>query len=388
MMKVYILKKPYSDALNEFTFIKGISDKRVFDESMQRDLSYKMYLARGTSLKASWTPLYVAWSDEINPAPPSNLPRGDFSFPLILLGVNQRVVDVLGDVMQSTSEDLGTYGELLPLHGMDGKTYYLLNPPIIDVLDIDNSYFPYGTNYPATINVYGFFPDKLRNAWFFKIPQQADFFVTEQCKKRIEEEKLTNVSLQLVWDSENPDYQDERYSSEVWQRLKHDFAVKRGLAVPNVSKPEVISPATVNAVRLDEDDQQSVADMCQNAIKILNQQAKIKLNIKSDPKLVVEYIMSVSEKLRHLTLNNEDQENRVIELGILWGDQVCRAYGWHWAKMDDLFVIVSPDASLYAAPIPYMYQFFDDKEKDSTILLLFNMLANPKTTAKAGLGPD
>jgi hypothetical protein len=120
--------------------------------------------------------------------------------------------------------------------------------------------------------------------------------------------------LQLVWDSENPDYKDERYSPEVWQRLKQDFAVKKGSVAPSTPEPEVNRLPTKKSTPLDVDDQQSISDMCQTAVEMINRQAKVKLNVRNEPKLIAEYVLNVSEKLRHIEMDNEEEENRVIEL--------------------------------------------------------------------------
>jgi hypothetical protein len=176
----------------------------------------------------------------------------------------------------------------------------------------------------SEVYIYSFFLEKLKDAWIFQIPQQAGahYFVTEQCKKRMDEAGLTNFPLQLVWDSENPNYQNERYIPAVWEKLKLDYAIKKGLVAP--SEPKV-GHAPQNSVKVDvpdRDDLKDLENMAEYAIDIVNQQARIKLSPKSGSTLIVEHLQNVCEKLRRTRMTSEEQENRVIEMGILWGKQV------------------------------------------------------------------
>jgi hypothetical protein len=199
-MKIYRLNKVSSTVLHQFAFVEGPESKKLLEDTAEKDLAYKMYLLRGESLRETWTPLYMAWSDEFNPKSAfKDIPRGDFSYTRVLIGVTQRVVDALGDVMDSKGSELETYGELLPLQGIDGNRYYLFNPPVLDVLDEENSYFTYlgNSDKVSEVYIYSFLSAKLENAWIFQIPQQAGthFFVTEQCKQRMEETLSSAVSL-------------------------------------------------------------------------------------------------------------------------------------------------------------------------------------------------
>lgn len=70
----------------------------------------------------------------------------------------------------------------------------------------------------------------------------------------------------------------------------------------------------------------------------------------------------------------------ILTMGYLWGEQVCRAYGWEWSRVgeereDAGHVIVSPDRAYMVSTLHFIKQFVDELDRPTTIILLFNMLA-------------
>ena len=77
----------------------------------------------------------------------------------------------------------------------------------------------------------------------------------------------------------------------------------------------------------------------------------------------------------------KDGEEARLIMGSLWGEQLVKKFGWHWAQVtfhdhDDsiAFGVFSPDRSLAIYPLDFMLGCLRNKYVDVTVLLSFNML--------------
>lgn len=80
-----------------------------------------------------------------------------------------------------------------------------------------------------------------------------------------------------------------------------------------------------------------------------------------------------SKKLVH------DLEHGRLIFGSLWGEQLCRQFGWEWAQVDfgdgsSAFGVVSPDRSMAIYPLDFMLACLENPDMDVTVALSFNML--------------
>lgn len=77
-------------------------------------------------------------------------------------------------------------------------------------------------------------------------------------------------------------------------------------------------------------------------------------------------------------LDEDDYALFILSMGYLWGDQVCRRYGWHWASVGDGEsmgdAVVSADRAFFIYPLQFIKRFVDDIDRPTTTILLFNML--------------
>ena len=68
-----------------------------------------------------------------------------------------------------------------------------------------------------------------------------------------------------------------------------------------------------------------------------------------------------------------------LGLGAVWGDQICREFGWNWvcvgAGVKERYGVASPARSLAIYPTYFLKECLLDPRKDCTALLAFNMLA-------------
>jgi hypothetical protein len=75
----------------------------------------------------------------------------------------------------------------------------------------------------------------------------------------------------------------------------------------------------------------------------------------------------------------EDTEQARLFFGSLWGEQLCRQFGWEWARVEfadgsATFGVVSADRSLAIYPLDFMLGCMRDPGVDVTVMLSFNML--------------
>jgi hypothetical protein len=103
----------------------------------------------------------------------------------------------------------------------------------------------------------------------------------------------------------------------------------------------------------------------------------------TEPIAIVTAIGSHVEELRGTArqLSGEPYAEFVLTMGCLWGTQVCRAYTWEWVTLSfdgqGGWAVVSPDRAFTVYPLAFIKKFLDYPDRENTIILLFNMLADP-----------
>jgi len=407
-VRVYKVRRVHSHDMRELCAARKEDDALVYDSKI---ISPNRINKKGYDVpyRSEWTPQWVMFG-----GPPEN-PIVDFSYVRATapLGVTQRVYDALGDVMDDVCAGVYeegkpmTYGELLPLKAEDGNTYYLFRPPVIDALDEENSDFKvndYG-NVRGGIGYHTFLPERLEDAWLFYLKTQpggVNYYATEQFKQRVEEHGFTNLPFDLVWDSEDPEFQDGRFKPEVWEATKRKFAERRerearisqgraALAAGQDVDPNVFVN-TKQEQPPSEEDQQILRDMIDNAITMLNTRYRKRLRADDPPRELIQAIGDAIDDLQNTRMREQAKEHRAIELGVLWAEQVCREHDFHWARVNDgdetraVFYgelgIVATDRSMYVEPTPYVFRLLQGQE--NTSVLLFNMLAEKRQEAEPG----
>lgn len=104
------------------------------------------------------------------------------------------------------------------------------------------------------------------------------------------------------------------------------------------------------------------------------------VNGAEEPKLIVTAIGNyVDEQRVNIQQASEDDYAwLILSMAYLWGQQVCRAYKWEWAGLvydgGESKAIVSPNRAFGVYPVLFIKELVDDPERESTIILLFNML--------------
>ncbi|GEM45467.1 hypothetical protein [Deinococcus cellulosilyticus] len=88
----------------------------------------------------------------------------------------------------------------------------------VDALGLENTVEtvtgPLGTAYHDP-GLDAFLPDLLPDRGIFTVPQLNRMFATLDFKHQVEQHQLTGLKFRLIWDSEDPEYRDERMSPSV-----------------------------------------------------------------------------------------------------------------------------------------------------------------------------
>ena len=134
---------------------------------------------------------------------------------------------------------------------------------------------------------------------------------------------------------------------------------------------------------------QTVDSELKNEILNMAKQAAeiFQISDSSDSKRVVEQIKDIVDgilKTGEFPKRYSELADVAVNLGCLFGEALCKGYGWRWMDYGDenncFHGVVSPQGFFSHAPMEYMYKVLSgnnlglDGKNDNTILLLYNML--------------
>jgi len=83
---------------------------------------------------------------------------------------------------------------------------------------------------------------------------------------------------------------------------------------------------------------------------------------------------------RDRSINDDPNEvtNTALSLGIVWGNAVCKEFGWQWTcvehKGNTFYIVASPDRSYACYPTYDVRALLNDPRGDNCAALLFNMM--------------
>jgi hypothetical protein len=95
--------------------------------------------------------------------------------------------------------------------------YILSNIDALLVKSNENDYISY-------FEKYEFDAPKLEGIYIFNIKNHPGTFATDLFVDLVNAQSFKGLMFQLIWDSENPDYVDERFKPEVWAEIKARYA--------------------------------------------------------------------------------------------------------------------------------------------------------------------
>jgi hypothetical protein len=213
-MRVYIL-------IDDFDYKNHVMKYRSVVTLNPQDgfrVAEKVIRARGQSILADWEAPEVKpfWEEP-------EKPEADISFIGVSgpITVNAKARDALSDLLEQS-------GELLPLKSKEGE-YSIHNvTEVIDAFDLEQGAYHWSRgveNIAMSIpKIFSFKADAIGDRPAFRHTySKSQMYYTDIFKQRVEEAGLTGVIFQLIWDSEDPNYHDQRYDPEQWERVKRTY---------------------------------------------------------------------------------------------------------------------------------------------------------------------
>jgi hypothetical protein len=130
---------------------------------------------------------------------------------------------------QSTLEKIGSTikndGEILPFQGQKLSYSWFRILQVLNVLKTDGAMgFTANPEYIPYLEKYDFHTDPLENIYLFHIVNHPGTFATDLFVDLVKQHDFKGLDFLLIWDSENPDYVDERFKPEVWAEIKKRHA--------------------------------------------------------------------------------------------------------------------------------------------------------------------
>lgn len=297
--------------------------------------------------------------------------------------LNQNALDALNE------QELLAHGIFVPVKGSHERLV-MYHVETIDALDLINSSINAtelnGKTIIRQINIYSFHQDKLLDKLLFHIPQYSlnELYATDTFVSAYNQTKLTGLLFKLIWDSDDPEYWDERFPPEQWQIIKENEFNKRN-PDPRIN-PLIERPSHLS----------DLPSSCKHAFKLLQHTHPRNYDSQSYEELSsVEIVHSIAPAIVYMqthreawnpTQTPEEALRQIIEwetakeiaeetndyshlealrssdtreawernyeyagitLGCLWATQVIQEVGWEESLIHNVDAIVSPDRSLY-----------------------------------------
>jgi hypothetical protein len=158
----------------------------------------------------------------------------NFTDTNLKLDISPACWEILGFSTKSRSAFEATFGQdslFLPLKE-NSEISIFIPPSLDDSLNIDNLKTSEYEKDRYKIIVYSFFETSLSNKPVFRLSERyfhswsSCIYVTDTFLEFVDKNKLKFPAIKkLVWDSEDPDYFDERYNDYAhWQNIKREVA--------------------------------------------------------------------------------------------------------------------------------------------------------------------
>lgn len=372
-MKVYRLQDfNYEPEIN---YIYGI------DAEETSQLSSDIALARTKPLRETYTPLPVT-ATTLYP----DKPIADLSWLWVYdnLVMSRKAVDTLYDLLEGR-------GELLPLDYDGEQEYFTFHFQRFVDLDVDKCFglelrkSPFGM-VAFNIEQHVFKPKDIANESFFSIIQLTggsnNYYITDVVKERLDASDLIcRITTPLVWDSENPDLVDERFTPEQWANMKERAAQPK----PKKARKRILKVRDKIPVTITPFPKEYIAERKEITQQTLSSYQRATKDKSAHPDKVVQWIDSYIDELCNQQLSYEDHRDHAFELGTLLGEQIVMKHGWAWCKVDDDFAVISPEQTFYVVPVNFIGQFFHDPTKINATIMLWEKLQSP-TFLKAQVG--
>lgn len=250
------------------------------------------------------------------------------------------------------SKVLLRYGEFLPADCHEGEfvVYHCMNQ-LDNALDIDLSKGGRSRDGRLlSLKKPVFCPEVVRGQDVFTIPAPNPYtiFVSDQFVQMVNSSGLVGMNFVPLWS-------DEGVARRSPADALTDHAKRR---------VTILGPLP-----------QKAAEMIPQAIVAAEKAIGIDLACTS-PEEIMQKVQSTIDENDEYTM--ADASLLAATLGTLWGEVVCREFGWKWAwvRVDDAEAagIIAPIRSHVVFPQPYFYSLLAHRRQGPTSLELYNMI--------------
>lgn len=212
------------------------------------------------------------------------------------------------------------YGELLPLESKDGEFYVYHCMNQLDAVDPPRCEFN-GQN----IAKYVFKPDVVRDQHIFRpsFPWKGPVFVSKVVVDRANSAGLKGFEFKPVWSEETGPIVEES-------------------TLPAIEQPQRAKGCRPMSLSTRKDVVDKLVAMAKKDLNI---------DVSSDaPEKVLERISQEIKSAQGWAHRVDEVVGVGMVVGSLWGELVCREFGWSWAIVDAVAAVVSPTQSHVVFP--------------------------------------
>lgn len=308
----------------------------------------------GRSKRTDWTPIKMKLASK-----GSRSKKADFFIPSGLSGyvIDQKACTALMPYINASVE-------FLPLE-YGGEQVYFMN--VIDVRDCldrsrsDISYFE-DTDEIIYIRKIAFDKKSLMDAVIFRVKEVPTYgpYVTDEFIEAYRSADLQGLDFELVWDSDSSDKEIGCVTAEVLPPTDTCFDYCR---------------------QIDSEIEEKIIEFSRT------EQSCLGVNLEKD---TIGAVQALNDEVQRLldekdSLNEENIPPLSIQFGSLFGEALCKGYGWEWVEVgsgpdDSLYAVVSPMHLYCVFPLQFIKRVLDrentgpDGMNDNTVMLLYNML--------------
>ena len=130
------------------------------------------------------------------------------------------------------------------------------------------------------------------------------------------------------------------------------------------------------------DEQDELAQLCAGALVLLPSSEDVGGDEANDPLLMARFVGVLVEAVRqgHELPYVIDDAELALRLGALWGDELRRVVGWHWAMLRydnglEALAVVEPERRLCVLPVHFVARVMGDTGVVNSIEGLFSSVA-------------
>lgn len=369
-MKVYLLDMDYENPEDSFS--------RIYIAPPLDDKVKALFIkSKGESLQDTWARLDVISTSQ---APLLDM----FILPSEAPVISRWAIAEFGTYLSDHGEFLAT----------EHPDYFLYHPfKFSNSLDIAKSGVHWYDDGEDIANIYAFhFHQDILEGYkgIFKVYEHFTnkYYCTELFKEKWKALGYTGLTFSLVWDSEDPNYQDERWGVGQWIHIKRIKLTLKQRQARGISEAKIYPPLAPKHIQQNQErfaiapfspeEEYVVEHVTGNGFHLLEKLFNKDMR-QEKPRTVVTYLGKALEHVRQMDISEQEEEDYAIEIGLLWATQLERAYNWHWGLMiGDKFIIMSPDKSLYMDPVLASTELLVEKTKENTMLFVFDILSQPE----------